>query len=307
MEEEALVQMAGAGLGAAASTLTFYPLELVKVRLQAQVVRRDDDTGDRAAETGERGQPVAYGNAVDVVRHLVEAEGVMGLFRGVQPVLLRSVVTDALYFFVSFNVSRRLQKLLGRQLSTLEAIASGFVSACITQLVAHPIDTVTTRIMTDHSETKTSALKHLQSAVNEGGLSSLWKGYRASMLLSLNPALQFTLFDRAKEFLQRRWNQEALTARQLFLLGMVTKAFTLTIIYPLIRAKIFMQAANRGKSGKDQISVGHAFSEILDHEGVLGLYKGLREQIGKSTLSTALLLTTKEEIAEVARKLITSS
>mmetsp|Transcript_22730 Transcript_22730/g.44604 ORF Transcript_22730/g.44604 Transcript_22730/m.44604 type:complete len:328 (-) Transcript_22730:126-1109(-) len=323
MDEEALVQAVSAGLGAVVSTLTFYPLELVKVRLQSQIVKKEDGgdllldevdpektslepDNDEDECDGENPKLVTYEGAGDVVRHLLRKKGILGLFQGVRPVLFRSLTTDSLYFLISFNLSRHLQNSMGRKLSTVEAVASGFVAACFTQLVAHPIDTITTRIMAEHCEEKGGTWNQLSMAIEKGGFLSLWTGYRASMLLSLNPALQFTTFDRAKAFLERRWNQDHLTARQLFLLGMVTKAFTLSLIYPLIRAKIYMQATNRHHEEEEQIGFMRAFQDIMEHEGILGLYRGLREQIGKSALSTALLLTTKEEIAELARKLVAS-
>jgi len=125
--------------------------------------------------------------------------------------------------------------------------------------------------------------------VNECGVSGLWAGYRASMILSLNPALQFTAFERLKERLVIALGKE-LGAGHLFLLGMISKACTLSIVYPLIRMKVRMQSDNAIPDMRS------SFDQIMDAEGFQGLYKGWFSQIGKSTMSTALLLTTKEEI-----------
>lgn len=306
--DQLTAQALSAACGAALSTLVFFPLELIKTRLQGQVV---SSTGTKnregkgvvgaagsARDAGER----QYGGFHDVWSHLVEDEGVLGLFRGLAPVMFRSVLSDTLYFFTAAALRARLERSLARELSMLEALLSGYVSACLTQLVAHPVDTITNRVMSDQSREGASVGAHVRRIYEEHGVAGFWRNYTASLLLSLNPALQFTCFERAKELALQRSGQRELSAAQLFQLGVVTKACTLTLIYPLIRAKVYSQAASGPDAPKTQ---AEALRRVVEHEGVRGLYKGLREQLGKSTLSTALLLTTKEEIgAAIERALV---
>jgi len=264
----AVQEALGAGAGAAVSTLVFFPLELLKTRLQARI---------GCSATG-----------MELLKEIVAKEGVMGLFRGCPPVLVRAVTMDSLFFLIDFKLSEIVQKIVERDLFSIEGIAIGFLSACLTQVVVHPLDTVTARIMAD--EKNQPFQTHLEAAFRAG----LWKGYGKSMILSLNPALQFAIFDRCKKSLAEYvGGQEKISAAQIFLLGMGTKAFSLSLIYPLIRAKV------RAQVDENEETLIQSLREIIEVEGVLGLYKGLKEQLGKSTLSTALLLTVKEEISRL--------
>uniref|UniRef100_A0A7S2SIR5 Uncharacterized protein n=1 Tax=Mucochytrium quahogii TaxID=96639 RepID=A0A7S2SIR5_9STRA len=289
LDEETVIAGVAAGVGAGLSTVVFFPLELIKTKLQAQVKHK----GEQRPE-----EPVFNGFS-DVWTHLVGQGGVGSLFHGLPPTLFRSVVCDSLYFTLSTTLVKRVQQRLGRELVATEAIVCGVISACATQLFVHPIDTVTTKILADQSES--SPVQLVKRIYRENGIAGFWKGYAASMILSLNPALQFTTFDRAKEACLNKLNKKELTAAQLFILGMVTKAFTLTIIYPLIRAKVRMQAS---KENDKHATIVSSFADIIENEGVPGLYKGLKEQIGKSTMSTALLLTCKEKIVYLITKLL---
>jgi hypothetical protein len=117
-------------------------------------------------------------------------------------------------------------------------------------------------------------------------------------VLSLNPALQFTLFDYALQVCKRRLHTDQLSTLQTFLLGMLTKMITMTLVYPLVRAKTLLQASEEG-GGMLQV-----LARVRREEGILGWYRGLDAQLGKSMMSTALLLTAKDRIAMAMRKVL---
>ena len=96
-----------------------------------------------------------------------------------------------------------------------------------------------------------------------------------------------------------------------FIVGVVSKATATVIIYPLIRAKVLQQRAQRLEKTSGTSVEGAAqtnvFSSIigvftlLAHvartEGVGSWYTGMAGQIGKASLSSAFLLMTKEQIS----------
>eukprot|EP00511_Aplanochytrium_stocchinoi_P002966 CAMPEP_0204824842 /NCGR_PEP_ID=MMETSP1346-20131115/2825_1 /ASSEMBLY_ACC=CAM_ASM_000771 /TAXON_ID=215587 /ORGANISM="Aplanochytrium stocchinoi, Strain GSBS06" /LENGTH=308 /DNA_ID=CAMNT_0051952215 /DNA_START=125 /DNA_END=1051 /DNA_ORIENTATION=- len=301
MSESVFVQASSAAAGAAISTLAFYPLELIKTRLQAQVGAKNKANSEETSTDSD-----VHASGLDAFYSIVSSQGYSGLYQGVTPVLFRSISSDSLYFLISTKVMNAVKARLQRELSTTEAIVIGFLSACSTQLFAHPVDTICTKVVTDRQNRP--ANYHIQSITRRLGFTGLWKGYSASMILSLNPALQFTTFDKMKNIILEKLEKTELNPGETFLLGMATKAMTLTVIYPLIRGKIRMQATieknhNAGNNG----SMLYSLKEIYDAEGVGGYYKGLNEQLLKSIMSTALLLTAKDSIARTIKRLIVKS
>lgn len=94
-------------------------------------------------------------------------------------------------------------------------------------------------------------------------------------------------------------------------MGVVSKATATVIIYPLIRAKVLQQRAQQletnsgasvGRPSQTNVfaSISGVFT-LLAHvartEGVRSWYTGMAGQIGKASLSSALLLMTKEQIS----------
>jgi len=119
-DRAALLAGLSAGCGAGISCLAFYPLELVKTKLQSEIAGSRD--------------------ASDVVQDVIEKDGFLGLFKGISPVLCRSVLGDSLYFAISSNMIQTIQTRMCRKLTSIEAVCCGIVSACLTQLFVHPID-----------------------------------------------------------------------------------------------------------------------------------------------------------------------
>ena len=288
-----------AAVGSLLSTVALQPLELVKVHMQASV----------GADSG------VASSASAVLLHIVREDGALGLLRGTGPVVLRSVSTDALYFWCLAKVKRAYAaackqtaraadssegtggERVQAPLSVAEALALGVLSGWLTRAVTQPIEVVTTRLLLNPSASLRSVIVKLYS---EGGLRGFWRGFALSLLLALNPALQYTVYERALAWLKawrtdpKRVSDRALSAPLLFLLGMLTRSVTLPTVYPLIRAKTRLQA-----TGDAGVGVLGTFAEIVRVEGLLGLYTGLSAQLGKSVLSTALLLTTKEKTAQL--------
>jgi len=78
-------------------------------------------------------------------------------------------------------------------------------------------------------------------------------------------------------------------------LGAMSKSLATIATQPLIVAKVGLQSrpppARDGKPFKSFIEV---MSYIIDHDGILGLFKGIAPQITKGVLVQGLLMMTKE-------------
>lgn len=81
----------------------------------------------------------------------------------------------------------------------------------------------------------------------------------------------------------------------------MSKALATIATQPLIVAKVGLQSrpppARQGKPFKSFVEV---MSYIVEHEGLLGLFKGIAPQVTKGILVQGLLMMTKERFVHLA-------
>lgn len=159
--------------------------------------------------------------------------------------------------------------------------------------------------------------KGLLQTLTEGTWSDAFDGLGISLLLTSNPAIQYTVFDQLKQrALKNKQNKAekggssaSLSAAMAFLLGAISKSIATCVTYPAIRCKVIIQAADSDEaSSKTQVkspkTVSGVIAGIWRREGILGYFKGLHAQILKTVLSSALLLMIKEKISATTWVLI---
>ncbi|KAG2278588.1 hypothetical protein Bca52824_061143 [Brassica carinata] len=153
--------------------------------------------------------------------------------------------------------------------------------------------------------------KGFWKTLTEGTWGDAYDGMGITLLLTPNPAIQYTAFDQLKQNLVEKRKAKAnkdsspvvISSFMAFLLGAISKSAATVITYPLIRCKVMIQAAddtkdNEAKKPRERIkkTIPGVIYAIWEKEGVLGFFKGLQAQILKTVLSSALLLMIKEKI-----------
>ncbi|MCO5574259.1 hypothetical protein L7F22_028041 [Adiantum nelumboides] len=214
--------------------------------------------------------------------------------------------------FDVFNESNKRKMATGANLAV--AAAAGACTVIITQ----PLDTASSRMQTSafgRSQTLWRVLK-------EGGWRQAYDGLEASLLLTCNPAIQYTVYEQLKQRILRsnssqtlRVNRSSsdtsplvLSALSAFLLGALSKTIATVVTYPAIRCKVLLQAAMfedvehqtqtspaKQKALKTMFDAMHI---IWHKEGAKGFYKGLQAQILKTILSASIMLTIKEKTSK---------
>jgi hypothetical protein len=153
--------------------------------------------------------------------------------------------------------------------------------------------------------------------LNEAKLGNLWGGLTPSLLLSLNPALHYTLYDMFKLLLLARQNssngnndnndnnsqqrQDRLDTSQAFLAGMLAKYLATILTYPLIRSKVKMMASTDCMRSE---SISETLRNIVAAEGWSGLYTGLGVQLGHTVLKAAVVVSIRERVAGMTERLV---
>lgn len=170
----------------------------VKTRLQVQVKRRSTDTAPLTTND------VHYTSALDAIRKIMEDEGILGLYSGINGSLIGVASTNFAYFYW-YSVVRTLYisyQKLPKLPNTATELSLGAVAGAIAQVFTIPVAVVTTRQQTQPKGDKKGLIETGREVVNsEDGYSGLWRGLKASLVLVVNPAITYGAYQRLRELL----------------------------------------------------------------------------------------------------------
>ncbi|KAK0226469.1 mitochondrial carrier domain-containing protein, partial [Armillaria fumosa] len=132
---------------------------------------------------------------------------------------------------------------------------------------------------------------------SEHGLSGFWRGFQTTILLSLNPSITlavFQIYRRVADKLSRsRSSAIKLSPKEAFIGGAVSSSIAVAILYPLILAKVRLQAQRKTTSIS---TLGSIFLDASKSPG--GLYQGLEMQVVKGFLGQGVSFLIKERIEQ---------
>ncbi|KAI9817779.1 MAG: ADP/ATP carrier protein [Pycnora praestabilis] len=278
--------------GAVLANAIVYPLDIVKTRLQVQVKRRTTDEAPLTTNDHH------YTSTWDAINKIIEDEGVVGLYSGINGSLIGVASTNFAYFFWYSTIRAYYlsTQALPKPPSTAVELGLGAVAGAVAQLFTIPISVVTTRQQTQPKGDKKGLIDTGREVIHsEDGWTGLWRGMKASLVLVVNPAITYGAYQRLREVIFP--GKTSLRPWEAFLLGAMSKSLATIATQPLIVAKVGLQSrpppARQGKPFKSFIEV---MQYIAKNEGLLSLFKGIGPQITKGLLVQGLLMMTKERM-----------
>lgn len=169
----------------------------VKTRLQVQI------KPDPAKSPSPTDEP-HYTSTWDAISRIVADDGIKGLYAGMNGSLIGVASTNFAYFYW-YTIVRTLylkSRNTGANPSTVVELALGAVAGAIAQVFTIPVAVVTTRQQTASKSDRKGLIATAREVV-EGpdGVSGLWRGLKASLVLVVNPAITYGAYERLKEVL----------------------------------------------------------------------------------------------------------
>jgi len=267
-----------------------YPLDLVKTKLQVQVKPSE-------ATKGDSDEP-HYSSTWDAITKIATAEGVTGLYAGMVGSLAGVASTNFAYFYwysVVRSVYFRYNKTTAHPSTAIE-LSLGAVAGALAQLFTIPVAVITTRQQTQKACDRKGFFDTAKEVVDsEDGVSGLWRGLKASLVLVINPAITYGAYERLKDIIFP--GKTSLKPWEAFMLGAVSKSLATIATQPLIVAKVGLQSrpppSRQGKPFKSFVEV---MQFIIENEGVMSLFKGMGPQLLKGLLVQGILMMTKERV-----------
>ncbi|KAJ3415669.1 ADP/ATP carrier protein [Chytridiales sp. JEL 0842] len=257
-----------------------------------------------------------YDHALDAFLKIFKTEGIKGLYAGLGAGLFGTVASSFSYFYFYSTLRTRYiaSRPAGAEITTAMELLLGAAAGAMSQLFTLPIAVVTTRQQTSTRAEKKSFIDTLKGILHDEGPKGLWKGLKASLVLCVNPAITYGMFERVKAiWLKRRLAalggrgkgvEVRLSSLEVFCIGALSKTLATIVTYPYIMAKVRMQwrppRSAEGLSAKQQAALRYTGSldvlrKVYASDGILGWYKGMQTQITKAVLCQAILFVGKEQ------------
>ncbi|KAF5339286.1 hypothetical protein D9758_013334 [Tetrapyrgos nigripes] len=326
--------LAGA-LSGCFSTAVVYPLDVAKTRIQALPKGKDKDNL----------------SMLSVIVRIFSREGLAGLYKGFGATMLNTFSMQyAYFFFYSFVRNSYMTRLTARlpkgsklpPLGVGTELLLGAIAGALAQIFTIPVSVIATRQQvgrvgqsksragsTNASRTNTPApngtatvkeektddsfLAVGREIVEEEGITGLWLGLKPGLVLTVNPAITYGVYERVKSIMLLAQSDQSMSPWFSFFVGAFSKTLATIVTYPYIMAKVRIQARSADAEDAQESSIDapkahqyhHNHSQhpgaidilrrVLQKEGLVGWYQGMQAQIIKAVLSQALLFMSKEQ------------
>ncbi|KAL4455846.1 hypothetical protein ABPG74_003256 [Tetrahymena malaccensis] len=254
-------------LAGAISTLILYPMENLKTRMQ----------------TNEQNS-----NLIQIIKKVAGSEGIQAFYKGMTPMLAGNFISYGIYFYWYqlfkdyFNVQQ------GDNLSYLKVSS---LAGIITTIGTNPFWVVQTRSVVGN-QNNDNFLKIMLQMIQKEGIFSLFKGLSASLILVINPIVQFITYEYLKEKLSGSISSQFLLY---FICGAISKAIATIITFPYQVIRTFTHV-DKDKKSK---SLSQIIKKIFEEQGFQGFFKGLSPKLIQTVLNSAFMLSFYEEIVKV--------
>ncbi|KAI9351167.1 mitochondrial carrier domain-containing protein [Zopfochytrium polystomum] len=185
------VFIAGLGAGVTEAVLVVTPMDVIKIRLQAQRHSMSDPL-----------DIPKYRNAPHCAYVMVKEEGLSSLYKGVTLTALRQATNQAANFTVYQFLKRELHALqpeVGETLPAYQHLVMGFISGACGPLFNAPIDTIKTRIQKTPSTERgwTRFVKVTGDIYKNEGVTAFYKGLVPRVLrVAPGQAITFMVYER---------------------------------------------------------------------------------------------------------------
>ena len=302
--------VAGA-LGGCVATVITYPLLAKSAR--AANARRRGAANATSQSIPEAGSSKGQASLNRSLQSLAQS------YTGLSASLFGTTVSQGVYFYFysllrSFFVSRRAG---AEAPSVVESLGIASLAGMANVLLTNPIWVVATRLQTlsgsnpspegaeapgvgtsrsprrrSRARSAVSNLQVIKSVYADYGIPGFWNGCGASLIMVVNPTIQYAIYEWLMARTQRR-NRRAPSSLHVFFCSSVAKAGATLLTYPMLTIKTRMMSARRDQQYS---GVGDAVRSIYRREGMQGYYQGIETKILQSILGASVLLMIKEKI-----------
>jgi solute carrier family 25 protein 39/40 len=310
-------QMASSFSGALLVSMFMTPLDVVKIRLQAQdralskkcflysngimdhVLWKTNGESPVALHTAKEicnckwyNRPKYFNGTLDAFVKIGKLEGVSSLWSGLSPTLVLAAPTTVIYFTMYEQLKAKIVKSSSNpeKYATVISLSSGGLARMVAVGIVSPLELVRTKM-----QAQKMAFSEVKSAVaitfKAEGLTGLWKGVGATMLRDVPfSAVYWPCYEylRPKE----PHSDDMSHFSHIFLASLVSGGFAGTVTMPadVIKTRLQLELGETGI----RMTSRHVIKEIISNQGYRGFYNGLVPRILKVSPACAIMMSSYE-------------
>nr|XP_057940173.1 probable mitochondrial glutathione transporter SLC25A40 [Doryrhamphus excisus] len=304
-------QMAASCSGALLTSLFVTPLDVVKIRLQAQKKPFPKgkcfvycnglmdhicvcENGNNKAWYKMSGH---FNGTADAFVRIVRNEGIRSLWSGLPPTLVMAVPATVIYFTSYDQLCTKLRVKMGDH-AQFAPMVSGAVARVGAASVISPLELMRTKLQSQKQSYRQLAAC-VRAAVEADGWLSLWRGLGPTLLRDVPfSAMYWYNYERGKKWLCERYNTREPTFTMTFVSGAASGSFASIVTLPFDVVKTRrqvelgeLQAMNLSHQASSTFSV---MKRIVAQHGVTGLFAGFLPRLIKVAPACAIMISTYE-------------
>lgn len=239
-------------------------------------------------------------NTIQLLWYLTTKEGLSALYTGLFPVLESLCISNFVYFY-TFHCLKSTAKV---KESVLIDLIFGMLAGVVNVLGTTPCWVVNTRLkLVATNGLKTTPYSNLLEGLiyvgKTEGHRGLWAGTVPSLMLVINPAIQFMVYEALKRRVMERYYH--ISGWGFFGIGAVAKAVATVLTYPLQLVQTKLRHGSyhdeNGEYLPKNVNVLQLMVFELKRNGVKGLFRGIEAKLMQTVLTAALMFLTYEKIS----------
>lgn len=310
-------QMASSFSGALLVSLFMTPLDVVKIRLQAQdrlmskkcflysngimdhLLWKTNGDPPVALHTAKEicnckwyNRPKYFNGTFDAFVKIAKVEGITSLWSGLSPTLVLAVPATVIYFTTYEQLKAKIVKSSSNpaKYATMISLTSGGLARMVAVAVVSPLELIRTKMQAQKmafTEVKTAVAVTLKVE----GLTGLWKGVGATLLRDVPfSAVYWPCYEylRPREPHSDDWSHFS----HIFLASLVSGSAAGTVTMPadVIKTRFQLELGETGI----RMTTTQVIKEILSNQGYRGFFNGLVPRLLKVSPACAIMMSSYE-------------
>ncbi|XP_052375100.1 probable mitochondrial glutathione transporter SLC25A39 isoform X2 [Oncorhynchus keta] len=306
-------QMLASGTGALLTSVFVTPLDVVKIRLQAQqtpfyqgkcflycngLMDHIYVCQYGSSCTSWYKTPTHFSGTLDAFVKITRNEGVRSLWSGLPPTLVMAVPATVIYFTCYDQLRDLLRYGMGFQGNYIPLVAGGLARLGAVSVIS-PLELVRTK-MQSRKLTYSELRVCIRSSVAQDGWLSLWRGWGPTVLRDVPfSALYWFNYELVKVQLCDQYNVSQATFSISFTAGAISGAVAaiVTLPFDVVKTRRQIQLGEMETLGvpvKNLTSTWHIMRGIWAESGYRGLFAGFLPRVIKVAPACAVMISTYE-------------
>ncbi|XP_076623657.1 peroxisomal Membrane Protein 34 isoform X1 [Colletes latitarsis] len=287
---DTLVHAISGAAGSVVAMATFFPLDTVRSRLQLEDGRDSKNT-------------------LATIRELAAKEGPSTLYRGMVPVLQSLCASNFVYFY-TFHGLKMLRTRRNQTAGNDLLVAS--IAGVINVLTTTPLWVVNSRLKMKGIGQAPERNNNEYNTLYDGlihiwkyeGLGKLWAGTLPSLMLVINPAIQFMTYESLKRHITASLNGSPPPAWVFFAIGAMARTIATALTYPLQLVQTKLRHGHKYPTLPANAGTLQILMYMLKKQGIAGLYKGMEAKLLQTVLAAALMFLAYEKISRFVFRIL---